>query len=347
VLFDPCQEVKNVKLRCQNREIEFGCVMNAAGARNFYGEPDAYWFQPLLKPLGLDYTDCTLVTASVTVEPYEGVMPLNKRDTRPLELYPECIKILPLQSAVLNKKNLSNPGASAVFMARHLQSRKQPFIVSFAAIGPSLADRVAEAKQFRQVTSAHLQDFEAPFAIELNLSYPGFVPEQGLEAEVYELCDVLSELKLPLGVKLCATASLAEVRDATSHPACAFITLSNAIPYGSFSDEIDWPKLFGSEVSPLELVGLQPGGGALSGRPLFHLVRNWIKGAREYGLDLPIIGCGGILSIEDARDMMEAGANAIALGSVSLLRPTRVRRIVRFMDEFWGSRPRASVVVAP
>ena len=52
----------------------------------------------------------------------------------------------------------------------------------------------------------------------------------------------------------------------------------------------------------------------------------------------PIVGGGGILSVRDAFDMLDAGANAIELGSVSILRPWRVAGIIRAVNRRLGTK---------
>lgn len=71
--------------------------------------------------------------------------------------------------------------------------------------------------------------------------------------------------------------------------------------------------------------------GGLSGRPLFEKSTGVVRAlARELGGKLPIIGCGGILSAEDAQRKLDAGADLVQIYSGLIYRgPGLVREIVR------------------
>ena len=83
--------------------------------------------------------------------------------------------------------------------------------------------------------------------------------------------------------------------------------------------------LFGSEVSPLAKCG----GGGLSGRPLFPLMIDYLSSLRAAGWEKPIIAGGGILSQNNVVNAFAHGADAIELGSVSLLKPWRIRSLIQ------------------
>jgi dihydroorotate dehydrogenase len=63
------------------------------------------------------------------------------------------------------------------------------------------------------------------------------------------------------------------------------------------------------------------GPGGISGNPIRKYAIEWIQTAREHGITKPIIGGGGILWPWHVLQFKKAGANAIALGSISFLRP--------------------------
>jgi dihydroorotate dehydrogenase len=65
---------------------------------------------------------------------------------------------------------------------------------------------------------------------------------------------------------------------------------------------------------PIAHEGLAVGKGGMSGRPLLDSTLELVKRARKHLGDGPtIIGCGGISSADDARAVMNAGADAIQL----------------------------------
>ena len=118
-----------------------------------------------------------------------------------------------------------------------------------------------------------------------------------------------------------------------AHPGCDAIIMSNTIPWGQLPDRIDWKGLFGTDVSPVAKYG----GGGLSGKPLLPIVTDWIRGARVKGVVKPIVAGGGILSKADADRMLDAGADAVELGSVAFLRPWRVQGIINHVNARLGA----------
>jgi dihydroorotate dehydrogenase len=65
---------------------------------------------------------------------------------------------------------------------------------------------------------------------------------------------------------------------------------------------------------PIAHEGLAVGKGGMSGKPLLESTLELVGHARKHLGDGPtIIGCGGISSAEDARAVMDAGANAVQL----------------------------------
>jgi dihydroorotate dehydrogenase len=313
--------------------IEFGRVFCAAGARNFHGDKNAYWFHRYLRPFGLDWRGSTFVAKTTTLEARAGNLPLGGRSgTTPRERFPQCIKVNWRAGAVLNAVGLSGPGLEALLADGRWQARREPFVVSFAAVGPHAYGRSQEVRDFASILAvARLrQQFRLPIAVELNSSCPNVGHDSAeIAGEVRGwLADVRGWMpRVPLIPKINALVPVAVARSIAEHPACDAVVVSNTIPWGALPDRIDWRGLFG-EVSPLAHLG----GGGLSGAPLLPIVADWVAGARKEGFPKPLIAGGGILSVADAHRMIDAGADAIELGSVAILRPWRVRGVIRFAD---------------
>jgi dihydroorotate dehydrogenase (NAD+) catalytic subunit len=53
---------------------------------------------------------------------------------------------------------------------------------------------------------------------------------------------------------------------------------------------------------------------------------------------IPVIGCGGIASVEDAVEYMLAGASAVQIGTASFIHPTTMIRIIDGLPEFCRAR---------
>lgn len=67
--------------------------------------------------------------------------------------------------------------------------------------------------------------------------------------------------------------------------------------------------------------------GGLSGPALFPLAVRMVWDVYE-AVDIPVIGCGGVSSAEDAAELMLAGAAAVEVGAANLKDPYACKRIV-------------------
>lgn len=317
------------------RGVDFGHVMNASGARGFFGE--GYWFHRPWSRLGLDYSGSTFVAKTTTLRRREGNMPLGEDGTTPRERVPKCIVVKPLKGVVLNSVGLSGPGAEELVRRwgnGEVRQPTAPYFVSFMSVAASSAERVAEAEAFAETLRAGMGRMPGPFGLQLNLSCPNVgVDPSKLAAEADDTLEALRSLELPLAVKLNALVPPEVAARMSDHPACDAVVCSNTIPWGKLPDRIDWKGLFGSDGSPLAHLG----GGGLSGAPLVPIVRDWIRELRSCGVSKPVVGGGGVLSADDAMELVRAGADAVELGSVSILRPWRVGGIVRYCNYVLGA----------
>lgn len=311
------------------RGIDFGYVMNASGARNFFG--DGYWFHRKLRPFGLDYTGSTFVAKTTPLYAREGNMPLNPVTLQPRDLFPDCIKAKVRSGAALNAVGLSSPGAKDLLERGLWQQRSEAFFISFAAIKETVAERLNEWRAFITLLQKHLSKFHASIGLEMNFSCPNTrIAEKPFVDEILAALGIASVLGIPLVPKINVLVPPVIGLQIARHPACDAVCQSNTIPWGELSNHINWEKIFGQKESPLAKYG----GGGLSGPHLFPLVVDWIHRIRRLGLNKPIIACGGINSPRKARIMLDAGAQAIQIGSVSFTRPLRVRHIIRCANAY-------------
>ncbi len=316
------------------RGIDFGHVLNASGARGFFGE--GYWFHRFLP--GLDYSGSTFVSKTTTLHSRAGNMPLGA-DHRPREIVPKCVVVKPFKGVALNSVGLSGPGVNPLLIEwkrlaslypEKLAEKGRGWMLSVMSVSPTPEERAEEMQQITSYIASH--DLPRNFGIQLNLSCPnvGLDPAH-LVSDARAQIESLALLEVPLFLKVNVLFPVEAAVDLTRYRAVDGVIVSNTIPWGKLPDRIDWKGLFGSDVSPLAHIG----GGGLSGAPLLPLVAEWIRCARKCGLSKRIIGGGGILSLSDAFALVHAGANAIELGSISMLRPWRVRRIIRYVNDLF------------
>jgi dihydroorotate dehydrogenase (NAD+) catalytic subunit len=310
--------------------VDYGRAWCASGARSFFAE--GWPFHRWLGPLAPDFTGSTFVAKTTTLGPRAGNMPLRD-DLMPRERCPRCIRINFRRAAVLNAVGLSGPGLDALLADGRWQALDRPFVLSFMAVRETRERRLEEVASFADRMAGIRPGFRAPFVIECNFSCPNVgIDSSGLVAEVRSTLALLWDRlgDVPRIPKLNILVPPGVAVEVGMHHSCSAVCVSNTIPWGSLPDRIDWRGLFGA-VSPMG----EFGGGGLSGSPLTPLVLEWV---REYcrQLSAPLVAGGGVMRPGDAVALLDAGASAVEVGSVAIVRPWRVAKIIKVINE-WGN----------
>jgi dihydroorotate dehydrogenase len=283
-----------------------------------------------MKPFGLDYEGATFVAKTTTLHPRAGNMPLEADGVSPKDLLPSCIKVKFLQGAVLNAVGLSGPGAHALLMSGKWQARERPFLISFMSVDSSLVHRMMELHSFVEMLKPHIPEFKSPFALEMNFSCPNVgLSTSELAEEAGGALDIAKVLGIPLVPNFGPDISVEIIREVMNHPACDAVSVSNTLKWGNLSHKINWNQIWGQSASPLSHIG----GGGMSGNPIFPLVLEIAQRAKMAKLKKPLIVGGGVMSVEAAEILTRLGVSAVKLGVVGMLRPWRVRKIVRRVRE--------------
>jgi len=304
-------------------ETNFSNCFLSSGSLNFFRE--GYWYDDWFRVLvpGFKAIDkATFVAKTTTLNQRAGNMPLDK-SFRPKELKPKCIKVYPLKGVIINAVGLSGPGAKVLLDTGRWQKLIEPFFISFMAVGSSRTERIEEMKRFVNLLSGYQDRFVTVVGLQINISCPNTEHStRDLADEAISFLKIASDLGLPIDLKINTFVRNEIVKEVQDSRLCDVLTISNTIPYGS--EGINWEKLFPHGQSPLKNLG----GGGLSGKSILPLVLRRISELRAAGINLPIKGSGGILHIRDVDAMKAAGANAVEIGSVLILRPWRVAGIV-------------------
>jgi dihydroorotate dehydrogenase (NAD+) catalytic subunit len=291
--------------------INFGNIFNASGARGFYGE--GYPFHKLLKLSGLNFNGITFVSKTATLEPHKGNM--NNK------IFPKCIKVNFSKGIILNAVGLSNPGAIDVISS--CMPINKPYMLSYMPVSNK---QISETTNYAKIICA---SGIKNCGIQLNISCPNTNNNHNeILKNAHNLINCFNIIDNPLFIKLNALTPIEVALEISENKRCDGLICSNTIPWSQLPEWINWNKLFGTNVSPLT----EFGGGGLSGAPLLPIVVDWIIRARAAGITKPIIGGGGILSKDNALEIMYAGANAIELGSIFILRPWRVKEVVKCVN---------------
>jgi len=313
--------------------VAFPRVFQMSGATGFFGE--GYPFHHYAKMVGMDWTDTTFVAKTTTLDAREGNMSRTEDGITPKEWKPQCIVVNPLKGVTLNAVGLSGPGLVALVDKGQWQERKDPFWISFMSVAPTSAERAQELSTAVRILKERKKEFCALWGFQQNFSCPNVgLDVHKLLQEVRIGLTIAEELAVPLMPKFDLRILPQVARDISQHPACDAIHVSNALPWGSFPECINWKKLFGSETSPLAKYG----GGGLSGKPLLPLLLKWLAQARKM-ISKPIVAGGGILSAYDAEAVIKLGADAIALGTIGILRPWRMKETIRTAYRLYGEEP--------
>lgn len=254
-------------------------------------------------------------------------------DWRPVDLLPSCIVVKPFKGVALNSVGLSNPGIRllAEAWADSAADLGGPWLLSMMSVESTASSRLAELKEM--VSWVASRGLPGRPGLQINLSCPNVgIDPSSLVDEASAALDIAEELDLPTLLKVNVLFPVEAARVLSSHRRCDGFVCSNTIPWGKLPEVIDWKGLFGTDVSPLAHIG----GGGLSGAPLLPVVAGWLKVVRHVGVTCPIVGGGGILDPAGADFLLDAGADAVELGSISFLRPWRVASVIGHVNRRFG-----------
>jgi dihydroorotate dehydrogenase (NAD+) catalytic subunit len=247
-----------------------------------------------------------VVTKTVTLRPREGSPQTRTAET---------------PAGMLNAIGLQNPGVAAVVrdFAPRWQRWRIPVIVSILG---------ATVEEYGEV-AARLDGVDGVSGIEVNISSPnarrgGMEFGQEPEAAAAVTATVVRQTSLPVIVKL--TPNVADivavaraVVDAGADSLCLINTLqAMAIDTGAPGPAIGstFAGLSGPAIKPVAL------------RMVYQV---------SSAIDVPIVGCGGIMTGADAVEFLMAGATALQVGTATFVNPRApldvLEGLQRYMEE--------------
>jgi dihydroorotate dehydrogenase (NAD+) catalytic subunit len=236
-----------------------------------------------------------IVTKTITLEPRTG-------NAQP--------RIAEVALGMLNTIGLQNIGVKA-FVREPLNNLRQtgvPVIVSVA--GACLNEYVETIK----ILSRH----SGISAVELNLSCPN-LKRKIVCHDLPLMQDVIKSAKKVAKVPVIAKLSplvtdISELALAAQNAGADGVTLANTYPAMAIDVKTFKPKL-----STIK--------GGMSGACVKPMSVRCVYDAYK-NIKIPIIGCGGIMTGEDAIEFMLSGATAVSVGSASLVSPENLIKIV-------------------
>ena len=214
-------------------------------------------------------------------------------------------------SGLLNSIGLDNDGLDA-FIDNHLPYLVEldaPVIVSIA--GENQADYVGIAKR--------LDACGGVAALELNISCPNVAHgvDFGSNPELCEqvVRDVRDNCALPVLTKLTPNVTnIVELAAAAAAGGTDAVCLTNTL----LGMAVDWRKqrpLLGNNVGGLSGPAIKP----VSLRCVYQVAQ---------AVDIPIVGIGGIATIDDCMEFFVAGASAVQIGTANYYDPTVTMKIL-------------------
>lgn len=224
-------------------------------------------------------------------------------------------------SDVLNSVGLKNPGVEAVL------AEKMPFLEGFdVPIIASVAGSTEEdyIEMCRKISTA-----PNVLAIELNISCPNvkeggvaFGTDPEVAARLTRECKAVTNL--PIYVKLTPNVTdIVAVAKAVESAGADAISMINTITSMAFDLETRQPILGGIT-------------GGLSGKGLKHVALRMVYQVSQ-AVTIPIIGIGGISTVDDVLEMLMAGATAVQIGTENynnvMVCPEIIRDLPARMDE--------------
>ncbi len=250
------------------------------------------------------------VAKSVSAEPWSG---------RPAP------RLAPAGAGMLNGIGIQNPGIEAwrTEVGPRLEGLEVP--VWGSAVGHSPDEFALVAKGLEASGVA---------AIEINLSCPN------LDGDMFSLDPSASEevvasvrraVGLPLGAKLSPNLiDAVPVAQACATAGADFLTLTNTIWGTGVDIKTRRPQLSGVI-------------GGYSGPPLKPIALRFVIEVRQALPQMPIVGCGGVLTGKDIAEYLIAGAQAVAAGTIHLAEPRAGKRLIDELID-WMRKHRVSSV---
>lgn len=206
---------------------------------------------------------------------------------------------------VLNSVGLKNPGVDVVVREKlpFLEQFDLPIIASVA--GSTEEDYVEMCKRISQAPNVK--------AIELNISCPNvkeggvaFGTDPEVAARLTKRCKEATDL--PIYVKLTPNVTdIVAIAKAVEGAGADAISMINTITGIAFDLETRQPILGGVT-------------GGLSGSSLKHVALRMVYQVSQ-AVKIPIIGIGGIFTVDDVIEMLIAGATAVQIGTANYAKP--------------------------
>lgn len=218
-------------------------------------------------------------------------------------------------SGMLNAIGLQNPGVDHIIEheLKFLEQFDVPIIANVA--GTAIEDYTEVAEKISQAPNVH--------ALELNISCPN-VKEGGIqfgtnvESAVRLTESVKRVSKVPVYVKLSPNVTnIVEIAQGVGEIADGLTMINTLV---GMRLDINGKPLIANKT------------GGMSGPAIKPVALNMIYQVRQAMPDIPIIGMGGISTIDDVLDYISVGCDAVAIGTANFTDPYVCPTIIDALD---------------
>jgi len=281
-------------------------VMPASGCFG-YGEEMVWFFD--LSLLG------AVVTKGTTLVPWQGNEQPRMAETR---------------AGLINFIGLQNPGVEVVVR------EKMPFLRRFAVpvivnvSGKTTDEYTGVVQRFEEVKDAF-----RPEALEINISCPnikvgGMLFGQDPDVAAKLISDLRKLTSITLIVKLTPNVTdIVAVARAVVQAGANALSLINTLK--------GRVKILNGPHAGKWVVG------GLSGPAIKPVALQKVFEVSQANLGVPIIGMGGIQFLEDVLEFLEAGADAVAVGTANFIEPMTMPNLITGLEKHMTDKGYASI----
>lgn len=242
---------------------------------------------------------------------------------------PRCWRV-PGDKAIINRYGINNKGVKNA--VEHLK-KVRPEVIVAANISKNTSSINEDAAKDYETSFGLLYDFVDMFVV--NVSCPNVVGLTSLQdiSFLSDIVDKLLDLRMlydiykPILLKVSPDLSKEQLDDIISYCLRSGI---DGIVAGNTTRSRDGLTTISQE--KIEEIG----NGGMSGAPVHKKNLELVKYVHEKSEGkLPIIGVGGIMSPEDAKEMIDAGASLVEIYSGFIYEgPALVKKIIKHLESF-------------
>ncbi len=321
----------------------FGPCWTAPGVLGFDGK--GYWFHPYFRFLpGFDFTGATDTKKTTTLDGNTKNMDITgpEKGYGPSEFFPRCIKLKWWSGDTWNSVGLAGPSLRDLLRLPGFIRRDVPTIISLMSTKGEKKERIKDMREAVKIIREEIPDIDSlPIAIHCNVSCPntGLDPDHLVEESV-EYLDIWAAIRRPKILKYNIFAPVEAMVRVANHEECAALCATNCpASKDMYPYIIDWNKRYPK--SPLEKRDQGFGSGGYSGTALLPLVAEWARRVQDAGVTKPLNIGGGVrhpdhvnFLVRHAR--LRRGVDSIFFASAAMVRPWRVRGIIRRAHQLLG-----------